>query len=434
MAVNQQNASPVDAEGLEPAASAAGARLNADLVFFPLDDELVAFSESAQSLVGLNTAAASLVRKLQNGAAPPELARLLAPEWGVAPAVAEGWVASTLEALEGHGFLGTPPKPQQPTPQQLHKQQLLARRLAQMPVLEQFEPQHVAHYRLLGTCARIRYGHKDQMRMVDTVIGHLKAEEPPEPNFVIDIPASGWMEDGKRHLASNVYCNGEKESQALKLSRLGPIVKNALWTRAVNAYDFLLNLHAGVVAKGDRCILLPAPSGSGKSSLTAALTHGGFRYFSDEVGLVDRASLQVVPVPLAVCVKSTGFDLMSRYYPGIAQLPAHKRDDDKVVVYVQPRPEEMRCAPGFVSHIVFPCYAEGQPTRLERLSRSLAFTRLMDQCVALRCRLDRDIVRDMVRWIGNIDCYALTFSSLDEAVALLGKATEGCATGRCQAE
>jgi hypothetical protein len=178
-----------------------------------------------------------------------------------------------------------------------------------------------------------------------------------------------------------------------------------------------------VVAKGDRCILLPAASGSGKSSLTAALTHGGFRYFSDEVGLVERSTLQVVPVPLAVCVKSTGFEVMSRYYPEIAQLPAHKRDDGKVVVYVQPKPEEMRREPGFVSHIFFPQYLEGEPTRLEPLSRSVAFTRLMDQCVALRCRLDRDTVRDIVRWISRIDCYALRFSSLDEAVAHVSQAS-----------
>jgi hypothetical protein len=111
---------------------------------------------------------------------------------------------------------------------------------------------------------------------------------------------------------------------------------------------------------------------------------------------------------------------MSRYYPEIATLPAHKRDDGKVVVYIPPRPAAVRREHGLISHIIFPRYAEGETTRLEPLSRSVAFTRLMDQCVALRHRLDRDNVRDMVRWIGEIDCYSLTFSSLDEAVARIG--------------
>jgi hypothetical protein len=43
----------------------------------------------------------------------------------------------------------------------------------------------------------------------------------------------------------------------------------------------------------------------------------------------------------------------------------------------------------------------------------------MDQCVALRLCLDQDMVRELVRWIAGIDCYALTFSSLEEAVALV---------------
>jgi hypothetical protein len=259
--------------------------------------------------------------------------------------------------------------------------------------------------------------------MVDAVIGHLKSEESADPNFIIDISATGWAEDGNRHICSHIYCDGQPDSQAMKLSWLGPLVKTALWMTAVNAYDFLLNLHAGVVAKGTNCILLPAASGSGKSSLTAALTHSGFSYFSDEVGLIQRSTLQVVPVPLAVCVKSTGWDLMSRYYPEIATLPKHKRDDHKIVCYIPPRPAAVRHEPGLISHIFFPHYAEGETTRLEPLSRSVAFTRLMDQCVALRHRLDRDNVSDMVSWIGKIDCYSLRFSSLDEAVALVNEAT-----------
>jgi hypothetical protein len=39
--------------------------------------------------------------------------------------------------------------------------------------------------------------------------------------------------------------------------------------------------------------------------------------------------------------------------------------------------------------------------------------------LALRQRLDQDNVRELIRWIGKIECYSLTFSSLDEAVALV---------------
>ena len=59
------------------------------------------------------------------------------------------------------------------------------------------------------------------------------------------------------------------------------------------------------------------------------------------------------------------------------------------------------------------------PTQMIPVPRSDALARLMDQCLALRLRLDRDNVQKLVDWMGGIDCYALTFSSLDEAVDLV---------------
>ena len=108
----------------------------------------------------------------------------------------------------------------------------------------------------------------------------------------------------------------------------------------------------------------------------------------------------------------------------IPTLPIHRRNDGKVVRYVPPNPAAIQSEPALISHIVFPRYVAGEPTRLEPLSRSAAFTRLMDQCVALSRRLDHDNVSDMMSWIAKIDCYALTFSSLDEAVAAINDALE----------
>lgn len=50
-------------------------------------------------------------------------------------------------------------------------------------------------------------------------------------------------------------------------------------------------LHAGVVAVGDRLVILPGASGSGKSTLVAALLRAGATYFSDEFALLDARGL-----------------------------------------------------------------------------------------------------------------------------------------------
>ena len=54
---------------------------------------------------------------------------------------------------------------------------------------------------------------------------------------------------------------------------------------ATRLFCYLL-LHAGVVERGGRAIVMPALPGSGKSTLTAALTLRGFRLLSDEFGVV----------------------------------------------------------------------------------------------------------------------------------------------------
>jgi hypothetical protein len=46
-------------------------------------------------------------------------------------------------------------------------------------------------------------------------------------------------------------------------------------------------IHAGVVAVGQRAIVIPAPSFAGKSSLVAALVSAGATYYSDEFAVLD---------------------------------------------------------------------------------------------------------------------------------------------------
>lgn len=61
-------------------------------------------------------------------------------------------------------------------------------------------------------------------------------------------------------------------------------LQNELGSRAPHG----VFVHSGVVALGDRALLLPACSYSGKSTMTRALTKLGATYFSDEFAVIDR--------------------------------------------------------------------------------------------------------------------------------------------------
>jgi hypothetical protein len=224
-------------------------------------------------------------------------------------------------------------------------------------------------------------------------------------------------------MRTDVYRDRVPIGCARGLSWLAPIVKSALWDSAIRAHDFLMYIHAGVVGTGRSCVLLPAAPGSGKSSLTAALVHRGFRYFSDEVALIEPATFHVPAMPLAMAIKSAGWELMARYHPAIESLPIHVRNDAKVLRYVPPPPDAVSQVPAPASHLIFPRYEKDVPTRLTPLPRAEALGRLMDECLGLRRRLDQAIVRELVRWMGGIDCYALSFSCLETAADLVVEAT-----------
>jgi len=396
-------------------------RLRPDLALLPLDGDAVVFSEEMQHLIGLNRTAALVVDKLQNGVRASELAQFFTSEGLATPDEAEQWVRATLVGLRSCGMLEDgPAAPIAANPLSEEEEASARQAAAECAPYRSVEPVAERRYRLLETRALIRFGHQAQVRLVNSVIGHLATEDDVTPDIVVDISAELL---GNGHLRSDVYRDGTPIGRARRLSQLAPIVKAALWQSAINGHDFLFYLHAGVVGTGTSCVLLPAAAGSGKSSLTMALVDRGFLYFSDEVALIEPGSFHVPPVPLAMCVKSTGWDLMSRYCPEILSLPLHVRSDSKVLRYVPPPANSAEHTPVPVSHIIFPQYQPDAETQIERISRSDALGRLMGECLALRQRLDQKNVQELIRWIIGIECYELKLSCLETATQLVAEAT-----------
>jgi hypothetical protein len=398
----------------------AGNALRPDLVLLPLDDDVVAFSEAAQSLVSLNAAAAVIVNALQAGKQQSEIVRSLASEAASEPQQAQEWVDTVLNVLGSGGFLADRPLPSRClTGSADHRASPLP---PDMPAYVPFEPVLERRYRLLETCLLIRFGERSQARMVNSVIGHLATDDDTLPTLEIDISAKKWGED---QIESFIYRNAAPAGYAARLSFLGPMVKGIFWTAAINAHRFLFYIHAGVIGAGEGCVLFPAAPGSGKSSLTAAMTAKGFRYFSDEVALVETANFDVQPMPLAFCAKRSGWDVMARYLPEILRVPTHRRLDGKDVRYLAPPANRVQHTSARVSHIIFPKYVAGAETRLVSVSRADALRRLMEECLALGTHLTLEEVRGLIDSMSRIDCYALTFSSLDEAVTLVSGAVGG---------
>ena len=174
-----------------------------------------------------------------------------------------------------------------------------------------------------------------------------------------------------------------------------------------------------MIGDESKCILLPAPPGSGKSTLTASLVHAGFTYFSDEVALLQEGSFNVFPVPLAICIKDSGIDALADRFPGLRGLQVHLRGDGKRVAYMPPPPESRPASdePRPVAALVFPRFTLGAAASLVPLSKFDALKHLMDECMVVSSPLDAAKVDAMVEWISGIPCHILSYGSIDEAVA-----------------
>ncbi len=206
-----------------------------------------------------------------------------------------------------------------------------------------------------------------------------------------------------------------------ELSNLGPLTKALVWSAALNQYDYLINIHAGVVGDGKNCYMFPANAGSGKSTLMAALVHHGFEFFSDEMALLEQDTFKVAPVPLAICIKNTGIEPLLAYYPELKTEISHKRGDEKVVQYVSPPmgnvPEQS--VRRQIAAIIFPQYDPDINTQIKAINKLDALERLSEQFLVVTAHLNQEMIAQLIVWLETTSCYELSLSDTDEAIELI---------------
>ena len=106
------------------------------------------------------------------------------------------------------------------------------------------------------------------------------------------------------------FVEGESDVTARLVAGAGttPSARLAHFAVSVNASALDaaadLAIHAGVVAHDGVAIAMPATSGTGKSTMTAACLRRGFRYVSDEALCLDYSDGSVVPYPRPIALSA----------------------------------------------------------------------------------------------------------------------------------
>ncbi len=236
-------------------------------------------------------------------------------------------------------------------------------------------------------------------------------------DFHVEINSPGLLRRWFRPQV-NFFFDGEQPFKPLPLDQAYPMLEWGLnWCVSMHAHQYLI-IHAGVVEKNGLAAILPAPPGSGKSTLTAGLVLSGWRLLSDELTLIDRKTGWIRPLPRPVSLKNESIPLI-REFSSEAFINRASHDTSKgTVAHMRPPKESVRrqhesARPGWV---IFPKWTPNSPATLTPRSKAQTFMFLAQNAFNYS-HLGADGFRVGTQLIEQTECYDFQYSRLDQAIS-----------------
>jgi hypothetical protein len=196
------------------------------------------------------------------------------------------------------------------------------------------------------------------------------------------------------------------------------------WCVSGSAHAYLI-VHAAVVEKNGRALMLPAPPGSGKSTLCAALVSRGWRLLSDELALIGLGDQGVHPLARPVSLKNASISVMQAYAPA-AQFTRPAMDTTKGTVAHMKVPDASVARagePATLAWVVFPRYQAGTTLHLTPVPRARAFMRVAENAFNYSLTGARGF-QALGRAMDACASFDFVYSDLDEAIALFDGMSE----------
>ncbi|MEO8304436.1 MAG: HprK-related kinase A [Betaproteobacteria bacterium] len=220
--------------------------------------------------------------------------------------------------------------------------------------------------------------------------------------------------------------NGEITFGPVPLHRAFTTFETAMnWSVAMSDVAPMF-LHAAVLERDGLAMLMPADTGSGKSTLSAALSWRGWRLLSDEMAIFSFADGSMRPNPRPVSLKNNAIGVIAAFEPRATISRVYSGTPKGDIAYMKAPVEAVaRFQEGAIPRwVVAPCYVAGAPARVVALDRAEGFQLLTDNAVNYSSMLQTgfELLTGVVERCG---IYRLTYSNLDEAIGLLDRLHDG---------
>jgi HprK-related kinase A len=222
------------------------------------------------------------------------------------------------------------------------------------------------------------------------------------------------------------HFDGMAPFQPLPLSQAFPMFEWAMnWCVSSQANSWLV-IHAAVVEKGGAAVILPAPPGSGKSTLCAALVARGWRLLSDELTLVRLDDGRIDPLPRPVSLKNASIDVIRAWAPELTLSPPVADTIKGTVAHMRVPPASVARAaePALPAWIVFPQWRAGAAAALAPVPQARAHLRLAENAFNYSLLGARGFA-GAARLINDTRTYDFSYGALDDAVAVFEELLAG---------
>ncbi|WP_164884986.1 HprK-related kinase A [Rubrivivax rivuli] len=224
----------------------------------------------------------------------------------------------------------------------------------------------------------------------------------------------------RRWIAPQVrfFCDGQVPFEPFPASAALPLMEwGANWLIGRRCNHLLL-LHAGVVERQGRALVMPALPGSGKSTLTAALSLSGWRLLSDEFGAYDLAAGAFRPAIKPIGLKNQSIDVIRAFAPSAPLGPSFPKTRKGTVAHLAPDQASVlgvheTARPGAV---LLPRWEAGSATQLQRVQPHLAFSALAFNAFNYQV-LGAQGFQAVVALCEQCPVWQLVYSDLDDALA-----------------
>ena len=194
------------------------------------------------------------------------------------------------------------------------------------------------------------------------------------------------------------------------------------WWISNHAHQYLL-LHAAVVARADgRAVVLPAPPGSGKSTLCAALIQRGWRLLSDEMAMISLRDGLVYGMARPVSLKNQSLDVISRFEPAaVLGAPAHDTAKGTVAHLKTAAADALNVdRPARAAWVVFPRYVAQAPAALSPRAKADSMLELGRNAFNYSL-LGLEGFNALAAVVTNCDCFDFSYGQLDDAIAVFDR-------------